>query len=102
MAARSTLEVGFVVANATSAVVDPELSMANLLVDGVASIDSATTVGNGATEAGDPWYGLPAGASIERTWSDMGESLFEKPGTYELVLEVRGVRSAPVEVQVTP
>lgn len=77
---------------------DPQLMSATLLVNGVASEVFAEAVSNGIREAA--WSALPPGKEAALTWS-LGYSLFEKPGTYQLVLDWHGLHDAVV-VTVTP
>lgn len=91
--------VGFTVKNIGPAVLDPQLSLSELRVNGTPSHDWGMALMNGGRES--KWKALPPGERITRTWP-LARELFPRPGDYQLVLTVAGVSSAPVVVHVTP
>ena len=89
------LSVEAEVTNLGQDVVDPGLAGSTLLVDGERSVSWNVAVGNGAREA--KASALPPGESV--SVRRVMEGLVRGPGDHELVLEVAGVRSAPVTVE---
>ena len=91
--------VGVTVHNVGQQVVDPQLRLSELRVDGKPSHDWSMAVGNSGQEA--KWRALPPGESASAKWA-LARELFPKPGNYNLEITVAGVTSATVQVQVTP
>ena len=99
MAERKAVAIGFRVTNRTAEPIDPKLDVADLLINGEPSVMWANTHGNGGREP--EWYALPPGHQLSREYP-IGETLFEKPGDYTLVLKVSDILSAPIQVRVRP
>ena len=99
MAERDRFVIEFRVKNRTQGSLDPQLDAADLLINGEPSIMWANTNGNGGREP--EWYALPPGQQVARDYT-IGETLFEKPGDYTLVLKVSDILSAPVQIRVIP
>jgi hypothetical protein len=91
--------IGVTVRNVGQQVVDPQLRLSELRVDGTPSHDWSMAVMNSGQEA--RWKALPPGESASARWP-LARELFPGPGTYTLEITVSGVTSAPVQVQVTP
>lgn len=95
---RADFLVGFTVTNAGTEVLDPDLNRSHLLVNGAAAKPWNMALGNSGHEK--KWRALPPGESVSGRWH-LADELFPTPGDYQLVLEVMGVKSAPVTVSVT-
>lgn len=91
--------VGVTVRNVGQQVVDPQLGLSELRVDGAPSHDWSMAVMNSGQET--KWKALPPGETASARWP-LAHELFPRPGTYKLEITVSGVLSAPVQVQVTP
>jgi hypothetical protein len=91
--------IGVTVRNVGQQVVDPQLRLSELRVDGATSHAWSMAVGNSGQEA--KWKALPPGETATTQFA-LAQELFPKPGTYKLEITVSGVTSAPVQVQVTP
>ena len=91
--------IGFTVHNVGQQVIDPELNLSELRVNGAPSHDWGMAVMNSGHEA--KWKALPPGESVGGHWP-LAHELFPRPGDYELVLIVAGVSSPEVAVHVTP
>lgn len=98
MAERARFVIAFSVTNRTAAPLDPKLDAADLLINGEPSVMWANTNGNGGREP--EWYALPPGEHVGREYQ-IGQTLFEKPGDYTLVLKVSGILSQPLHVHVS-
>lgn len=92
------LMVAFTVKNLGTQVIDPQLNLSELRVNGVVSHDWNMALGNSGHSK--KWSALPAGESLDEGWP-LGKELFEKPGDYAVTLTVMGVTSAPATVHVT-
>jgi hypothetical protein len=77
---------------------DTRLASSALLVDGTPRLEWGLAVGNGARDAREA--ALPAGETVE-VRRDLGAAMLGDPGRHEVVADVGGVRSAPVEVERT-
>lgn len=77
---------------------DTRLASSQLLVDGTPRLEWGLAVGNGARDARES--ALPAGETVE-VRRDLGAAVLGGTGSHELVVDVGGARSAPVEVQRT-
>jgi hypothetical protein len=91
--------VGVTVRNVGQQVVDPQLGLSELRVDGVPAQAWSMAVMNSGQEA--KWKALPPGETASAQWP-LAHELFPKPGSYKLEITVSGVTSAPVQVRVTP
>ena len=98
VAARDRLQLTLSATNVGMEIIDPELSRADLLVNGERSDAFALAVGNGRRE--EKWFALPPGDSVSMTWSTLGETVLPGPGDYILVLSLDGEQAAPVTVTV--
>ncbi|MEJ7731584.1 MAG: hypothetical protein WKG00_20520 [Polyangiaceae bacterium] len=96
---RDTFQLDFVVINEGAAVVEPRLGESSLLVDGVVLPIWTVYIGNGARD--ERFAALPPGDRLDFSYA-MGTALPRAPGKYVLVYVVRGARSAPFELRVTP
>lgn len=94
----SSLELSGTVSNVGTTLVDPEISASQLLVDGESILPWTLAIGNGPQD--DRERALPPGETVTFR-RVMGAALFRTTGTHELVLIVKGVRSAPVVVQLS-
>jgi len=94
-----TFMVGYTIRNVGTRVVDPELNLSELRVNGMPSHDWNMAILNSGHER--TWDALPPGDSITEKWP-LARALFPRPGDYKLVLTVSGVSSAAVDVRVTP
>lgn len=92
-------KVGVIVRNVGQQIVDPQLRLSELRVNGKPSHDWSMAVGNSGLDA--RWKALPPGESVSAQWQ-LARELFPGPGTYQLELTVAGVTSATLQVQVTP
>jgi hypothetical protein len=97
MKERATFKVGIEVENRGTAAVDPELSNATLTVNDAPAYAWDLAIQNGAHDA--KWTSLPPSEKITIEWP-LGKALFEKPGTYHLVLAL-GSESASADVTVS-
>jgi hypothetical protein len=95
---RDRLKLTLSVRNVGMAIVDPELSRTQLLVNGTPSRLFARAVGNGRRE--NKWFALPPGDEVSMTWSTLGERLLPEPGEYTLALSLDELESEPVTVAV--
>lgn len=100
LAERGRFRISLSATNEGSETVDPELHLAQLLVNGTPSKAWSLAVGNGKRER--KWFELPPGETTSMTWSTLGESLFREPGTFELVLRLRDRERAAATVRVHP
>ena len=91
--------IGFTVRNVGQHVIDPELNLSELQVNGVPSHDWGMALMNSGHET--KWAALPPGESVGGKWA-LARELFPHPGDYKLVLTVASVASAVVDVRVTP
>jgi hypothetical protein len=91
--------VGVIVRNLGRQVVDPQLRLSELRVDGAPSQAWSMAVNNSGQDA--RWKALPPGESASARWP-LARELFPRPGRYRLEVTVSGVTSAPVQVEVTP
>jgi hypothetical protein len=98
LADRPAFKIGLEANNRGSAPIDPQLHDAVLTANGERSYAWDLAIQNGARD--ESWTKLPPGKSISISWP-LGEALFEKPGTYELVL-THGAQKSSVVVEVTP
>jgi hypothetical protein len=92
-------QIGVNVKNVGQQVVDPQLRMSELRVDGAPSNAWSMAVMNSGQEA--KWKALPPGDTATARWA-LAQELFPRPGSYRLEVTVSGVTSAPVQIQVTP
>jgi hypothetical protein len=96
---RNEFRVTVTVHNFGADVIDPQLNLSELTVDGARSNDWNMALAN----SGRPkqWRALPPGERVSGSVARLADALFPRPGTYTLVLTVSGVASRPVEVRVT-
>lgn len=93
-----SLTIGATVTNLETAPVDLEVPASQLLVDGEPSLSWGFAIANGTRDERE--CALPPGEHLTFR-RVMGAALFRAEGEHELVLAVRGVRSAPVIVRLT-
>lgn len=98
LADRASFQIGIEAKNRGAAPVDPKLHEAVLTANGARVYAWDLAIQNGIHDAS--WTALPPGQTISASWA-LGDALFERPGTYELVLAHGGQRSA-ARVEVTP
>jgi hypothetical protein len=97
---RDQLRITLTATNVGMEIVDPELSRAQLRVNGTPSRAFSLAVGNGRRP--EKWYALAPGDSVSMTWSTLGERLFPGPGEYALVLSLHDQEADTVTVSVQP
>jgi hypothetical protein len=97
MSERATFQAGVEAVNRGATAIDPQLSAATLTIDGRRSEawDHALQ-----RSPNPPWRQLSPAQRLSIWWS-IGNTLFESPGRYELVLKL-GDHESKVEVEVTP
>lgn len=100
MAERSAFTIGMAATNRGNEVVDPQLYLATLSINGANSLSWSTAVGNGHREAN--WFALPPGDTVSMRWGSMGERLFPAPGEYTLELRLGDQETPPIVVRVFP
>jgi hypothetical protein len=98
MADRAGFRLRRTATNEGSSAADAMRASASFTVNGVTSMGLDMAFGNGGRES--RWAQLPPGESVHDERA-MGESLFEAPGSYMIVMSVDGV-NATVSVQVDP
>ena len=98
MVHRGSFKVGFEAINRGTAPIDPQLDAAVLTANGEHVHAWDLAIQNGPRDAS--WSQLPPGTSISMAWP-LGEAMFERPGTYELVLAL-GAQRAMAHVEITP
>lgn len=98
MSERKDFKITIAATNQGNEVIDPELRRASLYVNGKWSKVWSLAIGNGWREA--KWTALPHGETVSMTWSSMGESLFDEPGEFELVLKLDDTELSSVNVSV--
>jgi hypothetical protein len=92
-----SLRVDVSITNEGSETIDTQLPSSTLLVDGRPSSSWNLAIGNGARDARES--ALPPGQTVQAA-RIMGDDLVRDPGEHEILLEVRGVPSAPARVVV--
>lgn len=97
MAGRDKFMVGIEVTNRGKVAVDPQMATGELTVNGERSMAWSLAIGNGTREP--KWSSLPPGETVGMSWP-LGDALFEKPGSYHLVLSFGG-QQATADVRVT-
>ncbi len=95
---RKSFKISIAAINHGSEVVDPELSRAELFINGQKSRVWRLAITNGRREAA--WSALPPGETTSMTWSTMGMSLFPEPGEFELRLRHGDTELDPIQVEV--
>jgi hypothetical protein len=98
LADRASFQIGFEAVNRGSAPIDPQLHDAVLTANGSRVYAWDLAIQNGIHD--ESWTQLPPGKSVAMSWP-LGDAIFEKPGTYDLVLALGAQRSA-AQVEVTP
>lgn len=98
MSERKNFKISIAATNQGDEVIDPELYRARLFINEKDSLVMSDAISNGKREA--KWFALPPGETVSMTWSTMGKSLFPNPGTFALVLRLRDMELAPIQVQV--
>jgi hypothetical protein len=97
MAGLDKFMVGVEITNHGKVAVDPQASTGELTVNGVRSMAWSLAIGNGVRAPS--WSSLPPGQTIAMSWP-LGDALFDKPGSYHLVLSLGG-QQATADVRVT-
>lgn len=94
---RNQLRIRMTVHNLGSQVIDPQLGLSELRVNGEVAKSWGLALGN----SGHPqyWHALPPGERV--TWAVQLDEVFPKSGDYTLVLTVSGTTATPVSVHVT-
>jgi len=98
LADRASFKIGFEAVNRGAAAIDPQLHDAVLAANGQRVYAWDLAIQNGPRDAS--WTQLAPGQSVAMSWP-LGDAMFEKPGTYELVLTLGAQRSV-AQVVVTP
>ena len=98
-ATRAQFMVGFTVRNLGTEVLDPQLDLSELRVNGALATAWNMALMNSGHER--KWRALPPSDTVSGRWR-LAAELFPEPGDYTLVLTVSGVTSAAVDVHVTP
>lgn len=96
LAERDKFMVGLEITNRGKVAVDPQAATGELTVNGERSMAWSLAIGNGAREPS--WNSLPPGQTISMSWP-LGDALFDKPGSYHLVLSLGG-QQATADVRV--
>lgn len=95
-AERARFRIGIAATNRGSEVIDPELHLTKLFVNGKESRAWSLAIGNGKRDA--KWFALPPGEEVSMCWSTLGDSLFPAPGEYTLKLNLNNIESQTVVV----
>jgi hypothetical protein len=98
MSQRATFQAGVEAFNRGQTVLDPQLSAATLTIDGrrSAAWDHAVQ----SCPCNPPWRQVSPAQRLSIWWS-LGQTMFESPGRYQLVLKLGELESV-AEVEVTP
>ena len=96
----SRFALQFVVRNAGTTEVDPQLGRSELLVNGRPWAGWSLTINNGPID--QRWDRLPPRDQLEFGRALQGALFAAGPGRYEIVLRTAGVESRPLVVTVTP
>lgn len=97
---RSKFTIAISVTNEDDKIIDPELHLTNLMVNGKESVAWMEAISNGHRSAN--WFSLPPGQSVSISWSTLGQQLFPSPGEYILQIQLRAIKSPAVKVTVLP
>lgn len=99
MSERAAWRLRMVAVNRGSTTASPiETGPSSFAVNGEPSMVASLAFGNGALEPG--WTSLPPGESVS-TERELGESLFDAPGTYRIDL-THGTATSSVTIAVVP
>jgi hypothetical protein len=98
MSERASFQAGVEAVNRGATAIDPQLSAATLTIDGRRSEAWDHALQRSSGEA--PWRQLSPAQRLSIWWS-IGNTLFEGPGRYQLVLKL-GEHESIAEVEVTP
>ena len=93
---RNNFIIAMTVTNDGDMIIDPELHLTRLMVNGKESFAWMEAVGNGHRESG--WFSLPPGKSVSMSWATLGDQLFPAPGEYILQLQLKTVKSEQVKI----
>jgi hypothetical protein len=97
---RPRFRLGIAATNRGNEVIDPELHLAKLFVNGRESRAWNLAIGNGKRET--KWFALPPGDTVAMNWSTLRDSLFPVPGEYTLKLQLGNIESPVVVVRLLP
>lgn len=98
LANRKRFVLRVTVRNTGTQLVDPEINVSELKVNGTPSKDWNMALGNSGRPA--KWRALPPGDTVTGAVAGIADELFPAPGDYTLTLTVSGVPAAPVAVVV--
>jgi hypothetical protein len=98
MPERQRFKISLTATNQGKETIDPELHLAQLLINNKASRQWNLAIGNGRRE--EKWFALPPGDTVSMSWSSLGPSLFPTPGEYTLVLRYHDKKLDPIHVRV--
>lgn len=95
---RSKFVIAMSVTNVHDRIIEPELHLTKLMVNGKESVAWMEAISNGHRSSN--WFSLLPGQSVSISWSTMGDQLFPTPGIYILQLRLRALKSDEVKITV--
>lgn len=93
---RKNFFITLMVTNCDNLIINPELHLTKLMINGKESFSWMEAVGNGLRDSN--WFSLPPGETTSMSWSTMGDQLFPAPGEYILQLQLINIKSEQIKI----